>query len=151
MNWRSNGMATAVATAIAVVGSTHAQGNGGHARECSDATLRGLYVFSATGYNIVGGVAQPKAVTEMIRFNGDGTLTVPAATVSLNGTIIRSPANGTGTYMLAENCTGSLAFTSGPTFDIFVAPGGSVVYMTQTGQPGPALPVLQGAAERVSR
>lgn len=143
--------ALAVATAIAMAGGAHAQGNDGHARECSDATLHGLYVFSATGYNIVAGVAQPKAITEMIRFAGDGTLTVPAATVSLNGTIIRSPANGSGTYTLAESCTGSLAFAAGPAFDIFVAPGGSVVYMMQTSQPGPALPVLQGAAERVSR
>lgn len=138
---------------IAVAASTFvggARADDDNQRECSDATLRGLYVFSAHGYNIVAGVAQPKAITEMIRFNADGTLTVPAATVSLNGTIVRSPP-GTGTYTVAENCTGSLVFTPGPTFDIFVAPNGSVVYMMQTGQPGAALPVLQGAAERVSR
>jgi hypothetical protein len=34
--------------------------------------------FNGSGYNIVAGVAVPKAVVEFIRFNGDGTLTVPA-------------------------------------------------------------------------
>jgi hypothetical protein len=64
---------------------------------CSDSTLRGLYVFSASGFNILtGGVVQPKAIVELIRFNGDGTLVVPAATVSINGTITQSPANGPG-------------------------------------------------------
>jgi hypothetical protein len=56
---------------------------------CSMRTLKGTYVFSASGFNIVAGVAQPKAIVEVIRFNGDGTLSVPAATLSANGAIIR--------------------------------------------------------------
>ena len=50
--------------------------------DCSFKTLmlHGSYVFAATGYNIVSGVAQPKAIVEVINFNGDGTLSVPAAT-----------------------------------------------------------------------
>ena len=59
-------------------------------RACTERTLRGSYVFSASGFNIVGGVQQPKAIVEVIVFNGDGTLDVPAATVSLNGLIVRS-------------------------------------------------------------
>ena len=57
---------------------------------------RWLYLFSASAFNIVGGVAQPKAVVELIRFNGDGTLTGGPATASINGTIVRSPAGGLG-------------------------------------------------------
>src|SRR5690349_16552223 len=41
-------------------------------QQCFQHKLNGLYVFSATGYMIVGGVAQPKAIVELIRFNGDG-------------------------------------------------------------------------------
>jgi hypothetical protein len=113
---------------------------------CSNATLRGLYVFNPSGFNIVGGVAQPKAVLELIRFNGNGTLTVPAATVSINGTILVSPANGPGTYTIAPNCTGSLAFgPPGPTFGLFAVFDGSEVYMIQnnTGT------VMQGTAKRI--
>src|SRR5207237_391818 len=54
---------------------------------CSNATLRGLYVFTATGFTIVAGVAQPKAIVEPIRFFGDGTLNTPGSTRSVNGVI----------------------------------------------------------------
>ena len=36
------------------------------------------------------GVAQPKAIVEGIDFNGDGTLTSPFSTVSINGVILRT-------------------------------------------------------------
>src|SRR6266498_5124792 len=50
---------------------------------CSAQTLRGSYVFNPHGFNIVNGAAQPIAVFEGIDFNGNGTLTVPFATVSV--------------------------------------------------------------------
>jgi hypothetical protein len=37
--------------------------------------------------------AQPKAILELIRFNGDGTLGVPGATLSLNGASRVGPAS----------------------------------------------------------
>lgn len=141
---------TAVAIlALGCVGLASADDEGDHGRGCSVSTLRGQYVFTASGFNIVGGVAQPKAIVELIRFNGDGTLTVPAATVSINGTVTRSPANGPGTYTVGTDCTGTLAFgPPGPTFDIFLAPNGSEVEMIQT---GPGMPVFQGTVVRLSR
>jgi len=63
---------------------------------CTLKTLRGSYYFAANGYNMVAGVAQPKAIVEVIDFKGDGTLSVPAATRSVNGVIARSPAGGPG-------------------------------------------------------
>lgn len=136
-----------VAVAMAFVGVTGvAQTNDDGARECSVATLRGLYVFAASGYNIVGGAAQPKAILESIRFDGNGTLTVPSATVSLNGTILHFPPNGTGTYTVAPDCTGTLAFGSGPTFDLVLSPRGVEFFMIQT-NPNT---VLQGNVVRLS-
>jgi hypothetical protein len=58
---------------------------------CRNSTLRGLYAFHATGFNVVAGVPQPKAIVELINFHGDGNLDVPAATVSINGVVGRSP------------------------------------------------------------
>ena len=87
-------------------------------KACTERTLRGSYVFSASGFNIVGGVQQPKAIVEMIVFNGDGTLDVPAATVSLNGVIIRS-LHSVGTYTVEDNCSGTVTF-NGPTYDMFL-------------------------------
>jgi len=114
---------------------------------CALDTLDGLYIFTATGYNIVAGVAQPKAIVEVIRFNGDGTLTVPAATHSINGVVAPSPPGGTGTYTVDAGCTGTLAFTGGPNFDLFIPPKGDELWMIQTNQNT----VFQGNVVKVSR
>jgi hypothetical protein len=102
------------------------------ANDCTLKTLNGPYVFTASGYNVVAGVAQPKAIVELINFNGDGTLSVPAATRSVNGTIARTPPGGTGTYTVDAGCTGKIAFKDGPGFDVFISPRGEKVWMIQT-------------------
>lgn len=114
--------------------------------DCSLKTLRGTYVFATTGYNIVGGVAQPKAIVEVINFNGDGTLSVSAATRSVNGVIARSPAGGGGSYTVEPDCTGTITF-DGPTFDIFFSPKAETLWMIQTN----ANTVFQGTATRTSQ
>jgi hypothetical protein len=113
---------------------------------CTTATLRGTYVFSARGYNIVAGVAQPKTIVEVIEFNGDGTLSVPAATRSVNGVIARSSPGGVGAYALDENCRGTILF-NGPSFDMFVAPNGKELWLIETD----ANTVFEGTAKRTSR
>jgi hypothetical protein len=124
---------------------------------CSVQTLDGTYVFATHGWNIVNGTAVPKAIVEKIEFNADGTLTSPFATVSINGTIIHS-SGGAGTYTLQPNCTGTLTFTNGPSFDIVVDPPpppshqtfSKQLWMIQTG-PAAVPAVFEGAALRVSR
>ena len=145
-----------LAIAFAATGIARADSDGNR-KGCSQATLEGLYVFSASGFSIVAGVAQPRALTEFIRFNGDGTLSVPAVTLSINGAIFRGGGPGiAGTYSVASDCTGMVAFgPPGPTFDLYVTPGGPQVHMIFTGGPvhvlGVVPGVLQGVAERVSR
>src|SRR5205809_7480486 len=114
-------------------------------QSCSAHTLRSSYLFATHGWNIVGGVAVPKAIVEGIDFNGDGTLVSPFATVSINGTIIHS-SGSVGTYTVNTDCTGTLSFTGGASFDIFVEPNGKQLWMIQTG-PMPA--VFEGVATRV--
>ena len=135
-----------------LVAATMALGLSGIAladNDCTLKTLRGSYVFAAKGYNIfnigAAGVAQPKAIIEVINFNGDGTLSVPAATRSVNGVIARSPAGGTGSYTADSSCTGTIAFTGGPSFDIFISPNGEMLWMIQTNPDT----VFQGTATRV--
>jgi hypothetical protein len=117
-------------------------------KECSLDTLDGSYIFSATGFTLVAAVWVPKAIVEYIHFNADGTLTVSAATVANpfgnTGQIIQSPP-GTGTYTLGADCKGTLQFTGGPSFDIFVAPKGEDLWMIQTNPNN----VFQGKVERV--
>jgi hypothetical protein len=104
-------------------------------KTCSLGTLQGDYVFSASGHSLVAGAWLPKAIVESIHFNGDGTLSVTAATVANaggSGLVTQSPPGGTGTYVLDANCKGTLQFTPGPSFDIFVAPRGREFWMIQT-------------------
>jgi len=135
--------------------SDHGNGNGleasgfvpakGERQGCTERTLRGSYVFSAAGFNIVGGVQQPKALVEVIVFHGDGTLEVSAATVSLNGAIMRSLPS-LGTYTVEDNCLGTITF-NGPTYDMFLSKEGDEIAMIQTN----TNTVFQGLATRTSR
>src|SRR5688572_28004412 len=150
------GWVVAMACAAVAIGGAQLAGTSGHgngnrqdasgvSRACTEETLRGSYVFSASGFNIVAGVQQPKAIVEVIVFHGDGTLEVPAATVSLNGAIIRSLPS-TGTYTVEDNCLGTITF-NGPTFDAFLSKDGDVISMIQT-NPNT---VFQGLATRTSK
>jgi hypothetical protein len=122
--------------------------------KCGVNTLRGLYVFSANGFTIPAppASAQPKAIVELIRFNGDGTLDVPGATVSLNGVIIQVPGGGTGSYTLAplvppdRACVGTLTFSPFLHFDLFLPLDGHEIWMIQTD----AGNVLQGTVTKLA-
>jgi hypothetical protein len=113
---------------------------------CGTTTLRGSYLFAASGFNIVNGVAVPKAIHEAIEFNGDGTLTTPAVTLSVNGNVSHPPG-APGDYTLDDDCRGTLVFAGGPSFDIVASIGGRTVWMFQTN----ANTVFQGTATRLDR
>ena len=114
---------------------------------CTVETLNGRYVFSARGFAIdpVSGVSRPKAIIELIDFNGDGTLTVQAGTRSLNGAITRF-APSSFVYTVADDCTGTITF-DGPAFDIFVARRGDQLWLIQTNPNN----VFEGSATKTSR
>lgn len=122
-----------------------ASADDGASHRCTAETLRGRYVFSATGFMITAGVVQPKALIEVIDFNGDGTLIVPAATRSVGGVITRS-APSVGSYTVTNDCAGTITF-DGPTFDVFISPHGSQFWMIQTNPNS----VFEGSAIRTSR
>ena len=83
-------------------------------------------------------------IVEVIEFQGDGTLSVPAATRSINGVVARTPPGGTGSYTVDAACTGTITF-AGPLFDIFISPNGEMIWMIQTNPDT----VFQGTATRV--
>jgi hypothetical protein len=156
MNQYIRKFVVAAAMALAVSGVVQAKDDDDGRQVCSVATLDGLYVFTASGFNVVGSGPQPKAIVELIQFDGRGTLTVPAVTVSINGVIMRAPppSSPPSTYSVGSDCTGVLQFTPPPgftapiTYDFFVGFKGSQIQMIQT---GPGSPVFQGTAERISR
>ena len=48
------------------------------------------------------------------------------------GTIIIDATGGVGTYTVAADCTGTLSITGGPSFNMYVGPGGKQIWTTQT-------------------
>jgi hypothetical protein len=98
---------------------------------CSVGMLRGLYIWTFDGYADLGGNLVPKAVMQGTRFNGDGTTFNTFGTVNIGGTIIIDATGGVGAYTVAADCTGTLAITDGPSFNIYVGPGAKTLWITQ--------------------
>lgn len=116
---------------------------------CRERRIDGLYIFSASGFVSIAGAMVPKAIVEMIRFNGDGTLSTPGLTLVVNGNLIRPPVGSSGTYEADANgppCRFVIRFNDGIAFDAYAAPGGAELTMIQTN----AGSVFQGSAKRVS-
>lgn len=112
---------------------------------CSAKTLRGVYMFRASGHAIVNGAALPKAIIETLVFDGLGNVSTPEISLSINGNIVQPPQGSPGIYTVDADCTGTLTFGDGIMFDLQIGPGGKLVNMLQT-NPGQ---VMQGAAEKV--
>jgi hypothetical protein len=116
---------------------------------CTFTTLHGRYVFTARGFTIVAGAAQPKAIVEVIDFDGDGAVSAPLATISVNGRILRFSPGANGMYTIDDACTGTIEFLDslGTTFDFVASARGDELWMIQT-NPNT---VFQGTATRTLR
>lgn len=125
---------------------------------CTDDILKGHYIFSATGYTRAPGSAPgtpwvPKAIVEILNFNGDGTLTTPAVTVANpfgdTGNILQPPSGAPGAYSINADCTGTVQFfdAASVAFTIYVdPPRGDTIWMIQV---NPANNVFQGSGKRI--
>ena len=80
----------------------------GERRECTDASLKGSFGFSATGTLLAlpPGFAGPFAEVGRQTFDGRGN-TDGTATLSANGNIVKG-VTVQGTYMVNADCTGSM-------------------------------------------
>ena len=126
---------------------------------CTENILRGTYVFTATGFtravnSVPGTPWVPKAIVEVLQFNGDGTLSTPSVTVANPfgdlGNILQPPAGGApGAYSINDDCSGIVHFfdVNNAMFKIYVdPPQGDTIWMIQI---NPANNVFQGSAKRV--
>lgn len=138
-------LSAAIALATGLAAPTAAVANDDDVVSCSTRTLRGVYQFRASGFNIVNGAAVPKAIIETLVFDGRGNVLTPEISLSANGNIIQPPQGAPGVYTVDADCTGTLTFGDGIMFDLQVSPYGKTVNMLQT-NPGT---VMQGAAQKV--
>ncbi|MBS0452629.1 MAG: hypothetical protein JSS14_15110 [Proteobacteria bacterium] len=128
-------------------------------RKCGLETLKGTYVFTASGFQRPPASAPgtpwfPKAIIEMLQFNGDGTVSSPEAIIAnppfptFDGGIVSTPAPGAnGSYSLGADCSGSVQFfdARNVSFYIRVTERGDAIQMLQT---NPAQNVFLGEARR---
>src|SRR5918995_7024884 len=101
------------------------------AAKCSEATLHGTYLFAQNGVEIKGNDQRPFAIAGYDVFDGNGEVK-GHATTNFNGKITRSKEPLPGTYTVKANCTGTLTFTNGTRYDIFIAPDGSMFTFVHT-------------------
>ena len=128
------------------------------AARCKVDILKGQYVFAATGFTRPpasgpGTAWVPKAILEVLHFNGDGTLTTPQLTIANPfgdlGNVLQPPSGAPGVYSINDDCSGSVQFldAGSVTFRIYVdPPRGDTIWMIQT---NPANNVIEGKAKRV--
>lgn len=115
--------------------------------KCNLRTLSGSYVLAASGFVIVAGVPQPKALIEQIDFNGDGSAVSPNAALALNGNALAFSSGGAASYEFdGDSCSGKISFANGPTHKVYMDPDGdkgwTLVWM-------PVGNVFQGTLTRV--
>jgi hypothetical protein len=117
--------------------------------ECSEATLRGTYIYSYDGFTVgKGGEQRPFAFSGIESYDGAGTMT-GIFSVSTNG-VIDEDVLYTGTYTVNADCTGELTLVDpvfGEThYDQFVDPSGDEFRFVQTDEGV----VASGSGRRVS-
>jgi hypothetical protein len=98
--------------------------------KCSEATLLGTYLFAQNGVEIKGDEQRPFAIAGYDVFDGQGEVK-GLASGNFNGKITRKEPLP-GTYSVKANCTGTLTFTNGTRYDIFIAPDGSMFTFVRT-------------------
>ena len=100
------------------------------AARCSEATLRGTYLFAYEGFTITGKGRGPFAVAGSEVYDGHGNVR-SVSTTSTNGKITRF-VHTPGKYTVNPDCTSSSSYSDGTRYDQFVAPDGSQLVFVQT-------------------
>lgn len=126
--------ALTVASLFGFAGSSYAASASTGIAQCSLGTLNGTYVFSDSGFNVLGSNHIPFADAGHETFDGNGNVH-GVFTQSVNGTITRL-IHYVGKYTIAQDCTGTETFTDnrGVTahFDQFITPDGRQFTYTET-------------------
>ena len=92
---------------------------------CSNATLRGTFVHTASGFEIAPpAIAGPIAGVGTDTFDGNGGIT-GSATLSINGNIV--PLTYTGTYKVNPDCTGTYKIP-GTTLFLVIGDNGNEIH-----------------------
>jgi hypothetical protein len=101
--------------------------------KCSEATLKGTYLFAQNGVEIKGDDQVPFALAGYDVFDGNGKVR-GVSSGNFGGEVFRKDPF-TGTYSVKANCTGTVTFRGGGAAtqgDVFLAPDGSKFAFVRT-------------------
>jgi hypothetical protein len=134
------------AALLTPVGAGYAKdGNASSRAKCSNATLKGTYLFAADGVEIKGDEQLPFAYASYVFFDGNGKAKGVVSS-NFNGEVSRKQSIS-GTYTVKADCTGTAIISDGTHYDQFIAPDGSKLTAVQT---HPKRFVSEGSAPRVT-
>jgi hypothetical protein len=121
-----------VGAGVLTVGAEYAKGENTAKAKCSEATLKGTYLFAENGVEIKGNEQRPFAIAGYDVFDGQGEVK-GVDSGNFNGEVFRKDPF-TGTYTVKANCTGTVTFRDGDAIhgDIFIAPDGSKFAFVRT-------------------
>src|SRR5829696_1334753 len=115
---------------VLAVGRGFAEDEKAAGAKCSEATLHGTYLFAQNGVEIKGNDQRPFAIAGYDVFDGNGEVKGHAS-ANFNGKITRNEPLP-GTYTVKANCIGTITFTNGTRYDMFIAPDGSKFAFVRT-------------------
>jgi hypothetical protein len=115
---------------VLAVGRGFAEDENGSGAKCSKATLEGTYLFAQNGVEIKGNEQRPFAIAGYDVFDGNGEVK-GLASANFNGQTFRNEPLP-GTYSVKGDCTGTITFTNGTRYDMFIAPDGSKFAFVRT-------------------
>jgi hypothetical protein len=115
---------------VLAVGRGFAEDENASRAKCSEATLKGTYLFAQNGVEIKGNDQRPFAIAGYDVFDGNGEVK-GLASANFNGQTFRNEPLP-GTYSVKANCTGTITFTNGTRYDTFIAPDGSKFAFVRT-------------------
>jgi hypothetical protein len=121
------------AALLTTVGAGYAKDEKATGAKCSEATLKGTYLFAQNGVEIKGNSEQrPFAIAGYDVFDGNGEVR-GVSSGNFNGEVFRKDPF-TGTYTVKANCTGTVTFRDGAAAqgDMFIAPDGSKFAFVRT-------------------
>src|SRR5215211_5016826 len=121
------------AAALTTVGAGYAKNEDASSKaKCSEATLKGTYLFAQNGVEIKGNDQRPFAIAGYDVFDGNGEVK-GVASGNFNGETFRND-RFSGTYSVKANCTGTVTFKDGAATqgDMFIAPDGSMFAFVRT-------------------
>jgi hypothetical protein len=116
---------------VLAAGAGYADINKDAEAKCSEATLHGRYLFAFDGFKIKGNdKVVPFARAGYEVYNGNGKMK-GALSGNLDGEITRNEPFSA-TYTVKADCTGTVTYTDGTRYDLFLDPDGTQFTFVQT-------------------